>query len=474
MYKGINLLIVDDDPVITKVFEKIAKHQDWSYEIARDGTKALEILNLGQVEVAVVDIQLPGFTGMQILEYVKKNNLPTEIIIITGVGTVETAIHAIKMGAYDYLTKPFDDVNKVGIQIEKAMEKFSLVQKVRRLERRTSEKSVYEGMIGKSKKIQEVFDTIDSIAESTSTILILGESGTGKEMVAHAIHRKSKRANKAFVVINCSAIPETLLESELFGYKRGSFTGANQDKSGLLEEADGGTVFLDEIGEIPTSVQVKLLRVLQEGEIRPVGGTVNKHVDVRVIAATNKDLFKEVHEGKFREDLYYRLNVITILLPPLKDRVEDVPVLAYHFLKKYSDKIGKKVEKISVDALQAIQNYRWVGNVRELENVIERAVVFANSDTIQASDLPPKVLGETYYLAEDVSDACLSQYGYQEAKDKAMYSFNQSYLANLLKQMKGNLSNAADKAGMDRSNFKKIIKKYGIDINEFKEKKVKK
>lgn len=471
MYKNINLLVVDDDPSIIKVFERIAKDENWSIEVANDGTKAMEILNQFIVEVALVDIKLPGYSGLQLLEYLKKNNFPTEVIIITGVGTVETAIQAIRLGAYDYLTKPFTDINKVTIQIEKAIERFSLMQKVRRLERSSSDKFVYENIVGKSKKMQEIFDVIENISKTSSTVLILGDSGTGKEMVAKAIHKRSTRSTKPFVVINCSAIPETLLESELFGHKKGSFTGAVHDKAGLFEEADTGTIFLDEVGEIPPSVQVKLLRVLQEGEVRPVGGVQNRRVDVRLVAATNKDLYTMVQEGRFREDLYYRLNVITVLLPPLRERPEDIPLLAYHFLKKYTDKTGKKVEKISVDALQALQNYRWVGNVRELENVVERAVVLTSSEAIQATDLPPRVLGEAFYLSDEVSDANLSQFGYQEAKDKVLFSFNRSYLTNLLRLTKGNLSSAADRAGMDRSNFKKIVKKFGIELTEFKENK---
>lgn len=470
MYQNINLLIVDDDPSIVKVFEKIAKDKKWTYKVAKDGSKALEMLSSQVVEVAVVDIKLPGCTGMELLETVKNNKLATEIIIITGVGTVETAIQSIKLGAYDYITKPFDDINKVSIQIDKAGERFHLLQKVRRLERQSPDKCVYEGMIGRSKNIQEVFDIVENIAATSSTVLIMGESGTGKEMIAQAVHKRSKRSKKPFIVINCSAIPETLLESELFGHRKGSFTGATGDKKGLFEEADNGTIFLDEIGEIPPSVQVKLLRVLQEGEFRPVGGTQNRNVDVRLIAATNKNLYKEVKEGHFREDLYYRLNVITVNLPALRERPEDIPILAYHFLKKNAEKTGKQVEKISVDALQALYSYKWVGNVRELENVMERAVVLTNSESIQATDLPPRVLGQSFYLTDEYSDAGFSRFPYQEAKEKAISSFNQSYITNLLRQANGNLSIAAEKAGMDRSNFKKIVKKYGIDIKQYKEK----
>lgn len=473
MYKTVNLLIVDDDDALVRVFERVAKEQGLSVAIARNGVDALEYLNKQVVEVAIVDINLPGYNGMQVLEYVKRNQFLTEVIMMTGVGSVETAVNSIKLGANDYITKPFDDINKVIVIINKALEKYRLVQKIRRLERQTTDTFSFEELVGKSRKMQEVFNTIDSIAGTTSTVLILGESGTGKELVARAVHKRSKRKDKPFVVINCAALSEHLLESELFGHKKGSFTGAINDKKGLFEEADGGTIFLDEIGEVPSLIQVKLLRVLQEGEMRAVGGNQSKHVDVRVIAATNRELQQFVKDGGFREDLYYRLNVISITLPPLRERPEDVPILAYHFLEKYRNKMEKEVTKISVDALQSLQSYRWVGNVRELENIIERAVVLVNGDTITARDLPPRLLGEAFYItAEDGGSESgdLCQFDYQEAKNRAMWAFNRSYLANLLRLANGNLSNAAGKAGMDRSNFKKIIKKYNVEVLEFKKK----
>lgn len=470
MFKRTNLLIVDDDESLVKVFERVAKEEGWSVEVARSGTEAVECLNRQMVEVAVIDINLPGYSGMQLLEYIRANQHATEVIIITGVGTVETAVQAIKMGAYDYLTKPFEDITKVVLAIQKAMEKFHLMQKLRRFERQGSDKFVYEGIVGKSRKTQEVFQTIESVAATTSTVLILGESGTGKELVARAIHKRSKRNSRPFVIINCAALPEQLLESELFGHQRGSFTGAIAEKKGLFEEADGGTIFLDEIGEIPSSIQVKLLRALQEGEIRPVGGNQSRHVDVRMLAATNRELAQAVKEGKFREDLYYRLNVIQVTMPPLRDRPEDIPLLAYHFLQKYSKKMEKEVTKIAIDALQVMQNYQWVGNVRELENVIERAVVLVTGDTVTVRDLPPRILGESFYLAEEPVATDLSQFNYQEAKDRAMWAFNRAYLSNLLRQTNGNLSYAAQKAGMDRSNFKKIVKKFNIEVEEFRKK----
>lgn len=468
MFEIFNVLIVDDDPAILRVFERVAKEQEWTYMTARSGTEAIEHLGTHQFELVVMDIMLPGCTGLQVFEYIRRNNISSEVVIITGVGTIETAVNAIKNGAYDYLTKPFDDIEKVTIVMEKAMERHRLVQKLHRLERQTTETCAYEGIVGKSRPMQDIFSTINSISGTNSTVLILGESGTGKELIARAIHQRSQRSTMPFVVINCAAIPEHLLESELFGHKRGSFTGAIADKRGLFEEADGGTVFLDEVGDIPPSIQVKLLRVLQEGEVRPVGEVDSSHVDVRLVAATNLNLLQAVDEGRFREDLYYRLNVIVIQLPALRDRLDDVPLLAYHFLQKCAGKLGKTVDKISIDALQALQNYSWVGNVRELENIIERAVVLATSDTIMARDLPAKLLGESFYLMGDDEKGDISSLSYQEAKDRALASFNRMYIGNLLTQTSGNISFASEKAGMDRSNFKKLIKRYHIDVRKYR------
>lgn len=468
MYKGIQLLIVEDDESMARVLERLAKENQWTYRVARNGTDALEIFNSEIVEVALVDIKLPGFNGMQLLEYVKKNHFSSEVIIITGVGTVESAVSAIKLGAYDYLTKPFDDIRKVAALIEKARERYHLVQKIKKLERQTTDQYQFEEIVGKSPKMQEIYHLIENIAPTNTTVLVVGESGTGKELVAAAIHRRSMRREKPFVVINCAAIPEQLLESELFGHRKGSFTGAIADKRGLFEEADGGTLFLDEIGEIPVSVQVKLLRVLQEGEIRAVGSNQSRKVDVRLITATNKDLQALIKEGRFREDLYYRIHVIGLQLPPLRDRAEDISLLAYHFLKKHAQRLKKNVDKFSVDVLQTLQNYDWVGNVRELENVIERACVLGKGDTIHIKDLPPQVLGSSFYLVDETGSKDLTSFHYQEAKDKALNSFNRSYLTSLLKQTDGNISIASERAGMDRSNFKKIIKKFNIDVMEFK------
>ncbi len=465
MIKETDLLIIDNDLSQAHLLQELAKEKDWSYVHVKTGEEAIRLLNQQLFKVAAVDVKLTGFNGLQVLEYITHNRILAEVVMLTDAVNVESAVQAIKKGAYSYLTKPLIDMNKVQITLEKAFEHHILNSQVRDLKRENLDRISYEGIIGRSRKMQEIFSTIDSIAGTNSTILITGESGTGKEMVAKAIHNRSKRCNKRFVVINCAAIPEQLMESELFGHVRGSFTGAVSDKRGLFEEANGGTVFLDEIGEVSPMIQVKLLRVIQEGEVKPVGSGETLKVDVRLISATNQDLVELVKQGDFREDLYYRLNVIMLHMPCLKDRIEDIPLLTYHFLEKYSEKVGREVSKISIDALQALQNHEWVGNVRELENVIERAVVLSSDDTISISDLPSRVLGDAFYLYKE-EDLDLSKYSYKEAKERALINFNRSYLRNLLKQTSGNISLAAKSAHMDRSNFKKLIKKYGVDPRE--------
>lgn len=325
------------------------------------------------------------------------------------------------------------------------------------------------GLIGNSDQMRQIFQLIANISRSNSSVLIQGESGTGKELVARAIYRSGPRCDGPFIVINCSALAETLLESELFGHVKGAFTGAIRDKMGLFRQADGGTIFLDEIGEVPLPVQVKLLRVLQDGEVRPLGAARPEHTDVRVIAATNRNLRDMMGEGRFREDLYYRLNVIGIQLPPLRERREDIPLLAYHFLKKYAQSTGHPVKEIARDAMDALQSYQWVGNVRELENVLERAVVLASGDRLTARDLPARILREVFYQSEppeEVNDWLRLRY--REAKEKFLTQFNRRYIGELLRQTDGNISLASQRAGMDRNNFKKIIKRFQIDAKTYK------
>jgi len=467
MSRGLDVLIVDDENSVSKIFERLAKQEKWSCATAENGYEALDFLAKNEVGLVVLDVCLPGLSGFQVLEYIRANCPETESIVITGKAKIEDAVKALKMGAFDFLSKPFESLEIVSSCLKQALEKARLKQKIKSLESGNMRLETFEGIIGKSKTMQEVYQTIQNVSSSNSSVMILGESGTGKELVARAIHQTSPRKNKAFVVINCSAIPEGLMESELFGHARGSFTGATHDKMGLFEEAEGGTVFLDEIGEIPPSIQVKLLRVLQEREVRRVGASDTRHVDVRVISATHQDLTELIKKGLFREDLFYRLNVININMPNLRDRTEDIPVLAYHFLKKFNAKTNKKIEEISVDALHMLQGYQWMGNVRELENIIERCVVLSTGSVIGANDLPSKLVSRNFYLPS-AQEEDLSRFSYQDAKEKALEIFNKNYLNHILKVSQGNISLASFKAGMDRSNFKKIIRKYEIDLSEFK------
>jgi len=464
-----HLLIVDDDASIVAAFAKLAQQMGCSCSVASNSHEAMEILDAGHVDVAVIDLNLPGMSGLELLEHIRNNQHDTEVIIITGQATIQSAVRALKMGAYDYLTKPFDDIERVERTIGKALEKADLVHRLRSYEVWGEEQDSYHGLIGRSLAIRKVFQLIDNISHSTSNVLILGESGTGKELVARAIWESSPRAKQKFVVVNCAAIVETLLESELFGHMKGSFTGAIRDKKGLFQEADGGTIFLDEIGDLPPPMQVKILRALQNGEVRPIGASREVHVDVRVIAATNRDLYQSMRENKFREDLFYRLNVIGIRLPALRERREDISLLAYHFMKKYAQQNNKTVQGIAVDAMQSLRDYRWVGNVRELENVIERAVVLATGENIVARELPPGILREVFYQGEKQEGGSeLVNLPYREAKEEVMLQFNRKYIGALLQQSQGNISLASQRAGMDRNNFKKIIKKFGIDAKTYK------
>ncbi len=465
--KPVNLLIVDDEDVIVKLFERVARKERWTYAVARNGVEAMDYLTRNDCECVLLDIHLPSLSGFQVLEFLKASKPTIEVVIVTGMGSVEQAVQALKQGAFDYLSKPFADMDKVVSTLRNAMEKHRLVRRIHELQQNEEPLEGYQGILGRSRPMQEVYHLIESLKNSSASVLIEGESGTGKEMVAKAIHRTSKRARKPFLVINCAAIPEGLLESELFGHAKGSFTGAIADKRGLFEEADGGTLFLDEIGEVGPAFQVKLLRVLQEGEFKRVGEGETRRTDVRIIAATNKDLKDLIEAGNFREDLYYRLHVIGMRLPALRERKEDIPLLAYHFLNKNNQKLGRSIREISVDAMQALQSYSWVGNVRELENVLERCCVLLSDDTVRAKDLPAQILSSTFYL-RDQEEVDLTRFAYKEAKLRALALFNKAYLHHLLKQTGGNISMASDRAGMDRSNFKKIIRKYEIDLREFR------
>ncbi len=381
------ILVVDDEEIIRESLSFVLKKEGYLVEEAENGKVAYDKIVESSFDVVITDLEMPGMKGIQLVEEIQKLNIQTSIIIITAYGSLDTAISALRNGASDYILKPIE-FDEILIKIKKLFEIKDILLENRILKKEIQRTYDYENIVGKSPLIKNIFDMIETVAETESTVIVTGKSGTGKELVARALHFKSKRKNKAFIPVNCGAISENLIESELFGHKRGAFTGAISDKEGFFKAADGGTLFLDEVSELPLNLQVKFLRVLQEREFTPVGSTSPVSVNIRFIASTNRDLKQEIKSGKFREDLFYRLNVIEINLPTLKERVEDIPVLADHFLNKYRKEMNKNVKGFDNEALRALINYEWKGEVRELENVIERAVIFAKEDFITLKDLP--------------------------------------------------------------------------------------
>jgi len=384
------VLVADDEPSLREALRQFLQQEGFSVLLAEDGLEASALLAQEEADLAICDLRMPRMGGMELLKSLRERDPELPIIIMTGFGTIEAAIEAIKAGAFDFITKPFK-LDRLRILIQNALERRRLYHENRYLREQLETRYSFANLIGKSPRMQELFRLIRQVAPTDSTVLIQGKSGTGKELVAKAIHFYSPRKARPFVSLNCGSLAETLLESELFGHLRGAFTGAITSKRGLIQEAEGGTLFLDEVGDMPPSMQVKLLRALQDGEIRPVGGTQTVKVNVRFISATNRDLSQAVKEGRFREDLYYRLNVISLTLPDLVERKEDIPLLAHHFLHKYACSLKKEIRGFSPAALAALLDYSWPGNVRELENCIERAVVLAQGEEILLSDLPPSL-----------------------------------------------------------------------------------
>ncbi len=469
--KTARVLVVDDEPVLLKALESLLVRKGHAVTAVDSPIVATQRLAQEDFDVALLDVKMPDLSGIELLTAVKHRRPEVEVIMMTGHATVETALAAVKAGAYDYLTKPFDDVELVARVVAKAAERKQLFDRNRQLETALREReagTAADGMVGNSAPIREVTRMVDAVAYSAATVLVTGESGTGKELVARALHARSPRKGHPFVALNCGALTETLLESELFGHVKGAFTGAQRDQKGLFDAADGGTIFLDEIGDIPLATQVRLLRVLQEGEIKRVGSADSVKVDVRIIAATHRDLPKLVKAGKFREDLFYRLNVINIPLPALRERVEDIPLLAHHFLRRYAERLAKKVRALSPEAIELLCGYRWPGNVRELENAVERAVVLCRGEVITPADLPPAVTGRTAPLVREApasgDESAWLTLSYAAAKEQALRRFEKSYVEALMRACDNNISAAARKAGMDRSNFKRVLRKYRTDV----------
>lgn len=452
-----SILVVDDDKSMRDFLEIFLKQENYKVKCAISGKNAYELLEKKEFDLVITDIKMPGINGVDVLKKVNLLNLSTPVIMITAFASNETALEAINQGVYDYIAKPFN-IDEMRIIIKRALERKRLLDENAYLKVELEEKHKYYGMLGNSEKIDKIFKLIDKVAEGNSTISIFGESGTGKELVARAIHARSSRKNNSFVYISCGAIEENLLLSELFGHKRGAFTGAVSDKKGLLEIADGGSFFLDEIGEAPPSVQVKLLRVLQDKEFKRVGVTENTKVDVRFIAATNQNLFELVKKGLFREDLYYRLNVIPIELPPLRDRKEDIPVLAEGFLKKHTKSNRKNIEGFTPEAMKTLEQFNWPGNVRELENVVERAVVLESSNLIKVKSLP-----ESITSIKEKSKLKIPEFS-EDGMDLEKYvdKIEKEVITMALNKTNGILNKAASLLNLSLRSFRYRLQKHNI------------
>jgi DNA-binding NtrC family response regulator len=453
MKESIQILIVDDQVNTCKSLQAILKKGGYRSEYTLSSVEALRRVQTGHFDIVISDIRMPGMDGMQLLDEMKKIQSDLVVIMVTGYATIKSAVEAIQKGAYDYLPKPFTP-DEVRVIIERAAEKIQLESENDALRRGLQPQVTFQNIIGNSPALQRVFEMIQKVADTDSNIFITGEIGTGKELVAKAVHNLSRRREKPFQPINCGSLAEGVLESELFGHVKGAFTGAVATRKGLIEVADGGTIFLDEIAETTPAFQVKLLRVLQEGEFLRVGDVHPIHVDLRILAATNRDLEKAVERREFRQDLYYRLKGISIHLPPLRERAEDIPLLAYHFLKK--NRGNRKTELIDPQAIKALMAYKWPGNIRELEHVIEYALSMTEGDTIQVTDLPEEFLARVADKVTEQDNWMSSPFG------KAKEEFEKFYISHLLEESDWNVSEASRKAQMFRQNLQQKIRKYRL------------
>ena len=455
------ILVVDDEPSMREMLRIVLRREGYDVVIAENGREAIECLQREPIDLLLSDIRMPDVNGVDVLRAAKEINHDIVAFMMTAFASTDTAVEAMRLGALDYFVKPFS-LDELRLKVQQHLEAHRLKQENLLLKRALNVRYEFSSILGRSDAMQEVFATIRTVANTRSTVLVTGESGTGKELVARAIHFNSLRRDRPFVAVNCGAVPETLLESELFGHLRGAFTDAHTSKKGLMEVAEGGTIFLDEIGEMAATMQVKLLRVLQDRRFRRLGGTDEVQADVRVIAATNQDLPRLVAESRFREDLYYRLNVLSIPVPPLRERVEDIPLLAEHFLQQFASQMGKGVRTVSAGALQLLQDHPWRGNVRELQNAIERAVALERTEAILPESLPEDVRRGRSSIGAPTAAADLPDLdeGFDlEARGEQFY---RHYLALALERAGGVQVKAAELLGMSFRSFRYYVKKYNL------------
>ena len=458
------VLVVDDKANMLKLFAKILA-DGYELSTAADGASALSLVATQDFDVVVTDLRMPGADGFEVLKAVKARSPSTEVVMMTGYATVGDAVRAMKIGAYDYLEKPFDP-DGAALAVARAAERKRLRDDAATLRRELEGVYAFHNLVGKSPKMKEVYRLLEQAAALDITVLLGGETGTGKELAARAIHYHSIRKEKRFVPVNCGALPPDLVESELFGHAKGAFTGAAAPKLGLFEEAHEGTLFLDEVGELPLAAQVKLNRVLQEKEIRRVGDNALAKVNARVVAATHRDLKAEVQAGRFREDLFYRLHVFPIRLPALRERLEDVPLLASHFLEKHARAMRREIADFHPDALRVLTSYAWPGNVRELENAVERAVAVCKATSIQDRDLPGELAHAPPTLLPP--GPVLASMPYRDAVEQAQERVSREYLVALLTEFNGNVTKAAARAGMERESLHRLLKKHGLRPDHFR------
>jgi len=460
MNRGI--LIVEDDPNLSMVLSRVLTregHDVFVVNTVRDGVERLRREPPG---IVLTDIYLPDGKGIELLECAKGISGEIDVIVMTANATVESAIEAMKKGAHDYLLKPFQ-VDELTLHVRKILERKALISENRYLKENVRTQYQYADIIGRSPKMRDLFEIIANVTDSSSSVLIQGESGTGKELIARAIHFRGGRADRMFVPINCSAIPENLLESELFGHVKGAYTGAAENKKGLFEYADKGTLFLDEIGDLSRALQAKLLRALEDGRIRQVGDYREIEVDARIVAATNKDIPALIRSGEFREDLFFRLAVIPILVPPLRERQEDIDLLTGHFVGRFATSNRKEV-RFSKESMEILSRYDWPGNVRELKNLVERLAILKAGKTILPGDLPAEMAGDMYS-----SPAAVPGLSYQEAKRRVLDDFNRKIIDNALRESDGNVSKASASLAMDRGNFQRLMRRYVVQSSAFRD-----
>ncbi len=453
MTPKIQILAVDDDVVACQLLQEVLEKEGYRVSIATSGREAIQLGQDIPFDLAIIDIRMPDIGGIEVLKALKRTNAQLPVLIVTAYSSMDTAIEAIRQGAYDYLSKPCK-LEELKLTVRRALEQYQLLKENQYFRQELRGKYKFENIVGSTPAMLEVYKTVARVVNSRATVLIQGESGTGKELIARAIHFNGPRAERPFVAVDCASLAESLLESELFGHVRGAFTGAVETKKGLFEMADGGTCFLDEVAEINPSLQVKLLRVLQEHEVRRVGGTESIPLDVRVIAATNKDLEALVQTGRFREDLFYRLNVVTIHLPPLRERQEDIPLLALHFLRKHREANQKLITHLAPETLELLSKHDWPGNVRELEHVIERAVTLTMNSCLLPEDLPPK-------LQQQSGSS-------QPSSLPTLDELEKQHIQRALRASQGNKKQAAQILGINRRSLYRMAKRHGLDLDRYR------